>query len=62
MAYRYENIGTGRDQVGCVLVNFWLQFNLCGSRMNYYGSGSSSEFSEFQAKVPDPCGSGSNLS
>ena len=40
----------------------------CGSEIIYsgYGSGSSSEFSEFriwirfQAKVPDPCGSGSN--
>ena len=32
--------------------------------MIYFGSGSSSEFSEFririQAKVPDPCGSGSD--
>ena len=37
----------------------------CGSGMIYSGSGSSFEFSEFwiriQAKVPDPCGSGSNL-
>ena len=36
----------------------------CGSGLIYSGSGSSSEFSEFririQAKVPDPCGSGSN--
>ena len=39
-------------------------FQCCGSGMIYSGSGSSSEFSEFririQAKVPDPCGSGSN--
>ena len=38
----------------------------CGSGMIYSGSGSSFEFSEFrlpiQAKVPNPCGSGSNLS
>ena len=37
----------------------------CGSGMIYSGFGSSFEFSEFririQAKVPDPCGSGSNL-
>ena len=39
---------------------FW---QCCGSGMIYSGSGSSYEFSEFririQAKVPDPCGSGS---
>ena len=36
----------------------------CGSGMIYSGSGSSSEFSEFririQAKIPNPCRSGSN--
>ena len=44
---------------------FWCSNQYCGSGMIYSGSGSSFEFSEFririQAKVPDPCGSGSNL-
>ena len=41
----------------------WRFVQCCGSGMIYSGSGSSFEFSEFQiqAKVPDPCGSGSNL-
>ena len=39
------------------------ELQCCGSETIYSGSGSSFEFSEFriQAKVPDPCGSGSNL-
>ena len=46
----------------CIL-NTRTLMQCCGSGMIYSGSGSSFEFSEIriQAKVPDPCGSGSNL-
>ena len=49
-----------RGKPGLVLM---AVISVGGSGMIYSGSGSSFEFSEFriQAKVPDPCGSGSNL-
>ena len=54
-----------QEQKHCCLSRLYKYRQCCGSGMIYSRYGSSLEFSEFRirirAKVPDPCGSGSNL-